>query len=109
MSETFNREATEKALVGCLILKPELFEKVNAIIRLGDFRHIGTQTVYAAMIWMRWNHWKELGPAGIVAALKMLGNYEYVGGAGYLADLVIMVPHVDHAEYYASLLRGVDA
>src|SRR6266404_9338203 len=98
-----NLEA-EKGVLGSVMLMPEVCDEVALIIRPHDFYDEANQKLFA--------HMQAIHDAGrkidltlLVERLNSSGDFELMGGAGYLAEVARSVPHAGNAVYYAEIVR----
>jgi replicative DNA helicase len=96
--------AAEQAVLGCILLKPVVF---NDIITAGliadDFSDATYQRIYLHLLYMHIRG-KHIDATRVVERLKECSEYELLGGADTLASLVESVPHASHAVRYARIV-----
>lgn len=97
-----NLEA-EKAVLGSILLLPEVFDEVALVIRPGDFYDDANRIVFEHLLQMH-DAGQQLDPMLLVERLRSADQYETIGGAAYLAELGSIVPTAAHAEYYAKIV-----
>jgi replicative DNA helicase len=102
-SPPFNLEA-ETAVLGSIILNPNVIDDVTLIIRPDDFFDEAHRKLYEHML--------ELHDAGrkiditlLVEKLKGAGDFERLGGAAFLARTSQAVANYAHAGFYAEIVR----
>ncbi len=94
----------ERGVLGSILMLPDVCDDVALIVRPEDFYDTAHQKLYAHMLAMH-------GDGGRIDAvltaerLKSAGDYEMVGGAAYLAELLNSVATPAHATYYANIVR----
>jgi replicative DNA helicase len=94
----------ERGVLGSILMLPDVCDDVALIVRPEDFYDTAHQKLYAHMLAMH-------GDGGRIDAvltaerLKSAGDYEMVGGAAYLAELLNAVATPAHATYYANIVR----
>ncbi|MAT72283.1 MAG: replicative DNA helicase [Planctomycetaceae bacterium] len=93
----------EKAVLGSILLLPEVFDEVALVLHQDDFSDEANRTIFS--------HLQEMHSAGkqidlmlLVERLRHAGVYEQIGGAAYLAELGKQVPTAAHAEYYGKIV-----
>ncbi len=98
-----NLEA-EKGVLGSILLLPEVCDEVALIVRPADFYDEANQKLYA--------HMQAIHDAGrkvdvtlLIERLNAAGDFELIGGAGYLAEVARSVPHAGNAVHYAAIVR----
>jgi len=94
----------EKAVLGSMLLKPDLASDLSLILRHDDFFDDAHQKLYRKMIEMI-DSSRRIDAALLVNELKSSNEYELVGGSAYLAELANDVPNIAHAIYYAEIVR----
>ena len=99
----FSLEA-EAGVLGSIVLNPDVCDDVALILRVEDFYDDANRKLY--------EHMRQMHDAGskidstlLVERLKTSGDYERIGGAGYLAKIYQSVPNYAHATYYAEIVR----
>lgn len=96
--------AAEKAVLGSILLKPDLASDLSLILRHDDFFDDAHQKLYRKMVDMI-DASRRIDATLLVHELKAANEYELVGGAAYLAELASEVPNIAHAIYYAEIVR----
>ena len=76
----------------------------DAIVRPDDFYDDAHQRIFTHMVALH-DGGRQIDLMLLVQRLKDAGEYELIGGAGYLAELGESVPTAAHAEYYAQIVR----
>ncbi len=94
----------EKAVLGSMLLKPDITSELSLILRFEDFFDDAHQILYRRMVDMV-DSSRRLDAALLVHELKASNEFELVGGAAYLAELANDVPNIAHAIYYAEIVR----
>ena len=97
-----NLEA-ERAILGSVLLLPEVFDEVALIIRARDFYDDANRIIYEHLLQMH-DGGQQIDPMLLVERLRSADQYETVGGAAYLAEVGQQVPTAAHAEYYARIV-----
>jgi replicative DNA helicase len=94
----------ERAVLGSILLKPDVCDDVALIIRPDDFSDESLQVLY--------RHLLDLHEGGgridttiVLERLRSKGDLERVGDARALAEVVQSVPHAAHAVHYAQIVR----
>ena len=99
-----NLEA-ERGVLGSMLLLPEVCDDVALLIRPEDFYDEANQRLFSQMQAMH-DESRHIDTTLLVERLKAAGEYELVGGAGYLAEILQAVPTAAHATYYAEIVRN---
>jgi replicative DNA helicase len=94
----------ERAVLGSILLKPDVCDDVALVIRAEDFSDESLQTLYRHLIDLH-DAGKRIDATIVVERLKTQGDFERIGGAGMIADVVQAVPHAAHATHYAAIVR----
>jgi replicative DNA helicase len=94
----------EIAVLGSIILMPEVCDEVALILRSDDFFDDANRRLF--------KHIQDMHDAGgkidvtlLVDRLKSSGEFETVGGVAYLYKVGQSVPNAAHARYYAGIVR----
>ncbi len=99
-----NLEA-EKAVLGSLLLDPQMCDEIALMLRHGDFYADANQRLYRNLMAMH-DQGKRIDITLLVERLKQEGEYEAIGGAAYLAEVAQSVPYAANATYYAEIVRN---
>ncbi|HUP79966.1 MAG TPA: DnaB-like helicase N-terminal domain-containing protein, partial [Pirellula sp.] len=83
--------SAEMGVLGSLILNPDVANDLALEIRADDFYDDAHRKLYAAMMNM-FDSGRKMDVTLLVSELKTAGDYELIGGAGYLAKLANSVP-----------------
>jgi replicative DNA helicase len=87
----------EQAVLGSILLLPEVCDEVALIARASDFYDDANLRIYEHLVAMH-DSGKRIDPMLLVESLKSAGIYEAIGGAAYLAELGNCVPTAAQAE-----------
>jgi replicative DNA helicase len=93
----------ERAVLGSILLLPEVFDEVALVIRPRDFYDDANRRIYEQLLEMHDNG-QRVDLMLLVERLKKAELYEAIGGAAYLAEVGRQVPTAAHAEYYARIV-----
>ena len=103
LSQPSNREA-EEALIGAVLISPDVYLDVSQFLKPGDFFLVRNQWV-----WECFQHLSETRqPIDLVTVTETLinrGQLDEVGGQAYLITLVNQSPNAFHAESYARIIE----
>ena len=97
-------EEAEVAVLGSIMLMPDVCDDIVMIIRADDFYDEAHQKLFFHMLEMH-NSGKKIDPTLLREALIAAGEFDAVGGAAYLAKVISAVPSAAHAVYYANIVR----
>lgn len=97
--------AAERAVLGSVLVNPQQFESVSAILQPGDFFRRGHRDIFASML-------RQMGkPNGTVDLVTMVSDLEKAktleesGGPAYISQLTDGVPRSANAIYYAQIVK----
>ncbi len=99
----FSLEA-EAGVLGSIVLNPDVCDDVALILRTNDFYDDANRKLYEHMRQMH-DAGQKIDSTLLVERLKTSGDYERIGGAGYLARVYQSVPNYAHATYYARIVH----
>ncbi len=94
----------ERAVLGSLLLLPEVADEVALIIRPEDFYDDAHRRIFTHMLALH-EDGRQVDPLLLGQRLKDAGVSEAVGGAAFLLELSQEVSTAAHAEYYARIIR----
>ncbi len=94
----------EKALLGSIMLSPEVFHDINEFIQKDSFYAEKHKIIFEAMESL-FSHREPIDLVSVSNKLKDKKSFESIGGAPYLSELLSFVPSASNAEYYASVIR----
>lgn len=94
----------ERAVLGSLLLDPNFCDDVVLILRPDDFYADAHRRLFRHMVAMH-DAGKRIDTTLLVERLRQAGEFEAIGGAAYLAEVVHSVPVAAHAVYYAQIVR----
>jgi len=95
-------EEAERAVLGAILLNPEILDDLS--LASTDFyseRHRAIFEVYLELLADR----RPIDVRTVQAQLELRGEFDQVGGLGYLAILDLDLPDVGRVETYASIVR----
>ncbi len=93
----------ERAVLGSIMLLPEMFDEVALVIRAADFYDEANRRIFEHLLEMH-DSGQQVDLMLLIERLKKAELYEAVGGAAYLAEIGRQVPTAAHAEYYAKIV-----
>jgi len=94
----------EKAVLGSILIDPQMCDEVALVVRPEDFYAEAHQKLYAHIASMH-DQGNRIDTMLLAERLKQAGDFEAVGGAAYLAEIVQSVGAPAHAVYYARIVR----
>jgi replicative DNA helicase len=98
-----NLEA-EQAVLGAILLNPDILTNVNERIRAEDFYRQGHQRLFQVMNELA----EKREPIDLVTLTSLLQDknlLEEVGGVSYLTEIASLVPAISNVEYYAKIVE----
>ena len=90
----------EKALLGAIILKPDVLHDVSVTVFPESFYADKHRNIYDAISKI-FSKGDPIDLVSVVTKLKDLGTLDRVGGAAYITELIEMVPAAGNATYYS--------
>jgi replicative DNA helicase len=94
----------EKGVLGSVLLDPALCARVASVIDVGDFYAEAHVKLFRHLLAMH-DEGRRIDATLLVDRLKQSGDFEAVGGAAYLADVMHSVAVASHAVQYAEIVR----
>lgn len=99
-----NDNDAEQGTTGSLILDPRLCDDVALIVRPEDFYAEANQKLFSHVLAMH-QQGEKIDPVLLSERLKREGDWEAIGGAAYLYEVIGSVPYAYNAVYYAKIVR----
>ncbi|MFO0899315.1 MAG: AAA family ATPase [Pirellulales bacterium] len=102
---------TETALLGSIMLKPDVLDEVRTMVGPNDFFDPGDGfdpargILFAHLVAMHDDGLPVGDLAILVDRLNSSGDMERIGGMGFLAEVATSVPHAGNAAYYAKIIK----
>ncbi len=94
----------ERAVLGSILLLPEVSDEVSLLLRTDDFYDQAHQRIFGHLMAL-YNAKQRLDHRLLIEKLKSAGQFEAVGGAAYIAEVAQAVPTAAHAQEYAEIVR----
>jgi replicative DNA helicase len=95
----------ERGVLGSILLLPIVCDEVALILRAEDFYDESNRTLYAQLQTMH-DEGRRIDTTLLVERLKSAGQYERIGGAAYLAEVLQSVPTAANATHYAEIVKN---
>ena len=95
---------SEKALLGSIMLKPEILNDISIIITNNSFYVEKHRLIYRTMLELFAKN-EPIDILSISSRMKEKNMLEQIGGRSYLAELVNLVPSAGGAKHYAKLVH----
>jgi replicative DNA helicase len=96
-------QAAEAALLGSIMLKPEVLHEIADVINPDDFYSGKNKIVFKAIFHLHNEH-NPIDAISVANIIRENGQLEQIGGASYLAELINQTPTAANAVYYAELV-----
>ena len=93
----------EKAVLGCVLLNLHVLDDLEGL-RPGHFYWEQHGKLFGHLLAIHEAR-KPLDSKLLVEHLRQHGDLEAVGGADYIAELMLAVPYAHHARYYANIVK----
>jgi len=94
----------ERAVLGSILLKPDVCDDVSLLVRPDDFADEAHQLLYGHLLTLH-NSGKRIDVTIVLELLRTKGDLDRIGGTSALASVVEAVPHAAHATHYAQIVR----
>ncbi|MFM8414562.1 MAG: DnaB-like helicase N-terminal domain-containing protein, partial [Planctomycetota bacterium] len=94
----------ERAVLGSILLKPDVCDDVALVVRPEDFFDEAHQLLYRHLLELH-DGGKRIDATILLERLRTQGDLERIGGPPLLADVLEAVPHAAHATHYAQIVR----
>jgi len=94
----------EKAVLGSILLKPDVCDDVALVVRPDDFHDESHQILYRHLVDLH-DGGKRIDATIVLERLRTKGDLDRIGGAPAIADMLETVPHAAHAAHYAQIVR----
>ena len=94
----------ERAVLGSLLLDPNLCDDVALLLRPDDFYADANIKLYTHLLAMH-DEGGRIDATLLLERLNSSGDLEHIGGGAYLAEVIHSVPHAANAVYYAKIVR----
>ncbi|MEX2572246.1 MAG: replicative DNA helicase [Gemmatimonadota bacterium] len=94
----------EMSVIGGMFLDPDAVVKAIEIVDDSMFFREGHRRLYRAMIRL-WEQGEVIDSVTLSEQLKTTGDFDAIGGAPYLAQLLDAVPTAANIEYHARIVR----
>ena len=95
---------SEKALLGSIMLKPDILNEITTIISPDSFYAEKHRMIYKAIFELFGKN-EPIDLLSVSSKMKEKKQLEQIGGRGYLSELVNLVPSAGNAKHYAGLVQ----
>ena len=94
----------ERAVLGSILLKPDVCDDIALIIKADDFADESHQVLYGHLLELH-DSGKRIDATIVLERLRTQGDLERIGGVAAIAEFLEAVPHAAHAVHYAQIVR----
>jgi len=94
----------ERAVLGSILLKPDVCDDVVLLVRPEDFFDEAHELLYRHLLELH-ESGKRVDVTIVVERLRSKGDFDRIGGAAAITAVVESVPHAAHAVHYAQIVR----
>ena len=95
----------ERGVLGSILLMNEAIDEVGESLKAEHFYSDAHQKMYAAIQQLYEKGIRGIDAITLAEELVRRSEFQDVGGAGYLAQILEAVPHAAHVRYYATIVR----
>jgi replicative DNA helicase len=96
----------ERGVLGSILLMNEAIDEIGESLKADHFYSDAHQKMYAAIQSLYENGVRGIDAITLAEELVRRGDFDTVGGAAYLAEVLESVPHAAHVRYYANIVRA---
>jgi replicative DNA helicase len=94
----------ERAVLGSILLKPDVCDDVALLVRPDDFADEAHEILYRHLLELH-DSGKRVDVTIVLERLRTQGDIDRVGGVAALTAMLEAVPHAAHATHYAHIVR----
>ncbi len=95
----------ERGVLGSILLLNEAIDEVGETLRPDHFYSDANQKIFAAIQALYEEGIRGIDAITLAEELIRRNQFEEIGGASYLAEILEAVPHAAHVRYYANIVR----
>ncbi|MCA9061936.1 MAG: replicative DNA helicase [Planctomycetaceae bacterium] len=95
----------ERGVLGSVLLLNEAIDEIGEWLRAEHFYSDPHQKIYKAIHDLYENGVRGIDAVTLAEELMRRNEFDGVGGAAYLAEILEAVPHAAHVRYYANIVR----
>lgn len=95
----------EVGVLGSILLMNEAIDEVGETLRPDHFYSDANQKIYAAIQHLYENNVRGIDYVTLIDELNRRDQFEDIGGANYIMEIMEAVPHAAHVRYYANIVR----
>jgi replicative DNA helicase len=94
----------ERAVLGSILLKPDVCDDIALLVRPDDFADEAHQVLYRHLLELH-DSGKRIDTTIVLERLRTQGDLDRIGGAPAIVEILESVPHAAHASHYAQIVR----
>ena len=95
----------ERGVLGSILLLNEAIDDVGEVLIPDHFYSDAHQKIYSAIRDLYENNIRGIDAVTLAEELMRRNEFEEMGGAAYLAEILEAVPHAAHVRYYSNIVR----
>lgn len=95
----------EKSVLGSVLLSNDAYPIAVQWLRPECFYSDANRRIFQAIVRLQESGGDSIDVVTVANELRTSGDFQEVGGASYLNDVLGTVPHAAHVEYYAKIVR----
>jgi len=96
----------ERGVLGSILLMNEAIDEIGESLKADHFYSDAHRKMYAAIQSLYENGVRGIDAITLAEELVRRSDFDAVGGAAYLAEVLESVPHAAHVRYYANIVRS---
>ena len=94
----------ERAVLGSILLKPDVCDDIALLVRPDDFADEAHQVLYRHLLELH-DSGKRIDTTIVLERLRTQGDLDRIGGSPAIVEILESVPHAAHASHYAQIVR----
>lgn len=95
----------ERGVLGSILLMNEAIDEIGESLRPDHFYSDANQKIFSAIQSLYEDGVRGIDAITLAEELVRRNEFEQIGGAAYLAEILESVPHAAHVRYYANIVR----
>lgn len=95
----------ERGVLGSIMLLNEAIDDVGEVLKPDHFYSDAHQKIYGAVRDLYENNVRGIDAVTLAEELMRRDEFDEIGGAAYLAEILEAVPHAAHVRYYSNIVR----
>jgi replicative DNA helicase len=95
----------ERGVLGSILLLNEAIDEIGESLKAEHFYSDAHQKIYAAIHQLYEDGIRGIDAITLAEELIRRSDFESIGGAAYLTEILEAVPHAAHVRYYATIVR----